>query len=406
MCGIVGVINREKIFNDKQDMIKIFNQLLYCDNLRGKHGTGVVLVDKDGGVASYKRALSAPDFLEHSFTKKIIDDTDNIFFIGHNRWATKGAHTTDNTHPFNYNYIHLVHNGTLDYFKGLNPGKNFDVDSEALTYYLSHAEDKIKALETFEGAYSLVWYDELEETLNFARNAERPMYFASLDKSDSWLFGSEPGLLRWIANRNGYGVLEVKSLEPGKLLSVSLDPKVKPKVLEFTPKKKTVGYTTHISNKQDDLVGREIDLYFSKYEPYTSTNTATGKLIGKYHGIQLTLHSVKKKDIDKYLNKNVKVKIKNIYYSGTEKTGSIEIVTQSNVIVHPSVEYSVHNGQKVSKERYINLTKCGCSNCSADITPEDQYKIYWDWSGNPYCEECGELFNSTQGFGVNLKQVI
>ena len=63
MCGIVGFINRETTYKDKESILKWFNQALYCDALRGKHGTGVVAVNKSGSVITHKRALQASDFV-------------------------------------------------------------------------------------------------------------------------------------------------------------------------------------------------------------------------------------------------------------------------------------------------------------------------------------------------------
>jgi hypothetical protein len=103
---------------------------------------------------------------------------------------------------------HIVgtHNGTLtikstrDLEKAL--GETFAVDSLALFTAIAHLgiEDTISLCETgssyTEGAWSLVWIDRKQGTLNFLRNKHRPMYYAFSEDYKRLFWASEYEIIR------------------------------------------------------------------------------------------------------------------------------------------------------------------------------------------------------------------
>jgi hypothetical protein len=214
MCGIVGVFG-----NLSGEDRKIFRQLLVADFFRGVHSTGMFIA-KNSKASFYKRAIDPISFLEmkpvdrmvetipfsqdsrswSSVEKKYVDDTTSIALVGHNRHATKGAVNHVNAHPFQIGDITLVHNGTLKNQGLLPDSSDFGVDSENIC----HSINKIGAEDTFKklhGAFTLVWHDAADDSLNFVRNSERPLAIAN--KDDKWWFASEMGMLEWILGRNG-----------------------------------------------------------------------------------------------------------------------------------------------------------------------------------------------------------
>lgn len=317
MCGNIGVVNREKLIMASEKLLKFFYQGLYCDAVRGQHGTGICAVDDDGVIRTFKRALTSSDFLELSTAKKIMSDNDNVFLMGHNRHATTGNHTTENTHPFTNDNITLFHNGTLTSHKELNPGKAFTVDSDAISYLISNSEDKIGALEKLTGAFALVWYDSTDQTINFARNDERTFYIGKLKDSKSLVYSSEAGLIHWLCARNNIEVEEVAALVAGKLVSIPLDPNKEVVVTPFTPYiAKSVTYPkydyyNYASNKQPVIPGVKVNdvvvvvpLIWTPYNAAVTSPSSYGNLsCGYKDGITFDVSGVRKTEVEECIDK-------------------------------------------------------------------------------------------------------
>jgi hypothetical protein len=121
--------------------------------------------------------------------------------LGHCRAATRGESSRFNAHPFCFDNIVGTHNGTLSYqsHKKLTGEAKFQTDSEAIfaeieAFGIGPTVKKFKGYkenDTFScpDAYALVWYDTRENSINFLRNKERPLYFA-FDKKREQLFWS------------------------------------------------------------------------------------------------------------------------------------------------------------------------------------------------------------------------
>jgi hypothetical protein len=71
----------------------------------------------------------------------------------------------------------------------------FDVDSQAIFASIARFGAK-ETIPLLQGAWSLVWYDLNEETLNFLRNSERPMWFSYSKELDRLLWASEYHMLQ------------------------------------------------------------------------------------------------------------------------------------------------------------------------------------------------------------------
>ena len=169
MCGIVGYIGQDTL--NKND-IKI---LMLANMWRGTDASG--FFTPETGIIKNNKQID--NFLaEHSDE---IPDT-NIF-IGHVRKATfqYSSKSADKAHPFMYENIVGVHNGTLTnhiYMKGnkysdLKLSTDY-IDSELLIAGLSEGIDVLKF---YEGAVATIWYDtNTPDTIYFYHDKERPLF--------------------------------------------------------------------------------------------------------------------------------------------------------------------------------------------------------------------------------------
>jgi hypothetical protein len=228
MCGIVGIINGKKsrVVNNK--IGSYLRDAIVANSLRGFDSTGIVQRSKNPKHLVYtsKAAVDGVAFVNNPKHKPYLTDADDTAFtFVHNRAATRGSVTEENSHPFQHindagQWMIGCHNGTLSNW---TPSKEFSVDSD---WALSQiAFDGTDAFEKMSGAYTFVWYGEREgEVLNIARNNERPMFVAYVKGEDRMLFASEYMMMLWLADRNGI-VLEddIIDLTPGYLYQFDLN---------------------------------------------------------------------------------------------------------------------------------------------------------------------------------------
>lgn len=230
MCGILGMIGLRSPGICQTDAA-MFVQMLHVGALRGMHGTGALAVEKNGGF--YRAKVGGPPhqlFESESWRhmEKFVSDKSIRFMVGHNRYATYGKRITEHAHPFYHGDICLVHNGTLEgaWRKTLPDGNKFDVDSEAIcnSIALQGVEKTMKGL---RGAWTLVYYNKKDQTLNILRNSKRPLYMCRNTQWGMLAFASEQEMLYWIAKRNNWhnisGLDDIKMVQENLHMSWHID---------------------------------------------------------------------------------------------------------------------------------------------------------------------------------------
>ena len=240
MCGIIGYINPTKKYVARaSDLIA---DMLAMDTIRGEDSTGIFkVIDKK--VHWIKDVVPGYQFVRNKEVHKFLQGIGNAsFVVGHNRWATRGTVSIDNAHPFEYENVCLVHNGTVMRSDKLdNSKKKHDVDSAMITKSMS-VQGIQATTNAMWGAYSLVWYDNKTDTLHFLRNKDRPMWFLTT-KQGIIIFCSEPHLGQWAAVRRGFDVIKVESTAEDVLYSfdskvdfdVPAEQPMKPEIPVYSP---------------------------------------------------------------------------------------------------------------------------------------------------------------------------
>ncbi len=200
MCGIVGYVGSRRI-------VPVVLEGLRRLEYRGYDSAGIVYL-QDGRLVKYRAAGKL------SVLAAIIDDAivaPSHIGLGHTRWATHGAPTTENAHPHcdcSGNLV-VVHNGIIENYHSLRAellakGHRFssETDTEVLAHlieeYLS-GDDLVaavrKALERVEGSYALgVLWTGRPDTLIAVRN-HSPLVLGVDDEKGSFLASDIPALL-------------------------------------------------------------------------------------------------------------------------------------------------------------------------------------------------------------------
>lgn len=186
MCGIVGIANKNGI---DSKLSNAFARMLYVDVFRGKDSTGIAEYNKLSGVSTYKKALASYDFIQLVGARNLLSpNIQTTVLLGHNRAATKGIVNDDNAHPFTFDGITGVHNGSLITWDNL--AKGMTVDSRAIFKAISEVDDPIEVIPHIKGAFALVWIDDRRNRLCMVRNSERPLWIQPTVDGISW--ASEP----------------------------------------------------------------------------------------------------------------------------------------------------------------------------------------------------------------------
>lgn len=218
MCGIVGVISRTGTL--PRFVEDLFTNMVRMDSIRGEDSTGVFGVTNSGHVDILKGDTDGYTFVT---TKDYNDFYNRIknykVVIGHNRKATSGVISAANAHPFREKHIVLVHNGVIHNAKSI---ADTEVDSHAIAHALAK-HDPVTALSKLNGAYSIVWYDESDKTINMARNSGRPLGLLEYKHSGIYVIVSEIAMSYWLNGRDNRKSTAMMEVPVDKILSFRLD---------------------------------------------------------------------------------------------------------------------------------------------------------------------------------------
>lgn len=418
MCGIIGAAGN---LDGKDD--KIVKTLLHLDALRGEHSTGLATVQRNTGDVKVVKQVGGPWELIDGRGWGTAFNRLNRVLIGHNRFATQGKIIRKNAHPFDLETLVGVHNGTIRNKHKFLDHTQFDVDSENILYHIEQ-EGLDDFLEKVDGAYALVWWDKIEETLNFLRNKERPMYLAQSEDGSRLYWASEAWMLQIATSREGVKIGEIHSTAEDMHYSFHIEkdckikkPTVKMAKSKFVPyvyvaqqqakwhgndQKKTLQVVVNNTTSTGTAATDNVQTAVAKERGYVLKKNITFRVLYKQidkNGaaylslkdenephIDVRLYITRSDNFEKLIGKSITADIKDLrvgfplYY----KVGSSS--------VKPIVEEEAKEDEaKDHRGRYIpysefrtNYPACGL--CDGNVDPERKYKFAV--SGEAICDQC------------------
>lgn len=206
MCGIVGMAGA---INVKER--EVFKDMLVACQVRGRDATGAISIGVDNSVG-WAKTVGTPDRLfELKSWDRAVDRYNSKILIGHCRAKTIGENVHQNAHPFDHEHVIGVHNGTLSHgWRQDRSADGYKVDSDWLLSQISERGVE-QIIPEISGAWTLNWWDRRNNTINFLRNDERPLYFAWSQDKKTMFWASEPWMLHGVVGRQ----IKLADLESG-----------------------------------------------------------------------------------------------------------------------------------------------------------------------------------------------
>lgn len=214
MCGLAGGMS-STLSSGELNKIKM---LMVLSTFRGMYGSGAIVVHpgkkKTLGLSVCRTECCAAELIcDTSFVTAIANSPKIV--VAHARAPTKGGNELANVHPHRTGHITGVHNGTMWQVMGQ---KIDDDKSDSAAIFAAIAEHGVEAfMKESRGAYSLVWTDTKEGTLNFLRNEQRPLVFANVgwgNRTSTVYWSSELGMLEYMLKREKVSAGDVKFESP------------------------------------------------------------------------------------------------------------------------------------------------------------------------------------------------
>lgn len=243
MCGIMGVVSRQKSADQEKKFCGLLCDLLEISEIRGHEAAGVAWMNQQG-TAVFKRAKSASELIrdrafQHFLTNQFMQTDAGFAVIGHARLVTNGdCFNPYNNQPVVYGNAVTVHNGiVVNYPELRNRWPQLELkgecDSELLTglYDLFCRESSsVTALcrtyrEISGMASTLTLTDDRQSLLAATNNGS--LHFCFSEDRNILFFASERIALASLICRNSFAKsrfreADIQQLLPGRGLHVNV----------------------------------------------------------------------------------------------------------------------------------------------------------------------------------------
>ena len=179
MCGIAGLYFKTDKYSAEQKN-RMLDILLDGIESRGKQATGFMSITAQGKVVLDKKPVTASEFIK----TRLQAPEDTKILLGHTRFATKGAITSEvNNHPVYNSGVYVTHNGVIynddHLFSSLKLTRHAEVDSEIISALLAHNKmtevGVAKSLEALSGSFAIAAVEKKSPTKLWLARKDNPL---------------------------------------------------------------------------------------------------------------------------------------------------------------------------------------------------------------------------------------
>lgn len=285
MCGIIGIISKEK-----RDIVNDLANSLARLEYRGYDSAGIAFI-YNNEVKVYK-CLGAPSLGLRAIDieSQLQDNNPQIKIgIGHNRWATHGGATLLNAHPHTDTdkNIFVVHNGTILNYDKLKSelqqnGVTFQSETDTeiipqmIAYYIKEGlemkEAFIKTINRLEEGFGIVAFNKNDENTIYTAKQGSPILIG-IGEGEYFISSSIHG---FITNTNKY-----VSLNDGEMAIININHNSPLEIFTYKEKiniNKNIEIADNIDEK--DLSKGDYETFMLK-EIYEQSATFKATLLGR-----------------------------------------------------------------------------------------------------------------------------